>query len=110
MKEVLEVEDMDIKLKEEAFTSMGDLLIFFKPNDSIRGSVLAPLVYRPDAQLHAMMNNFIQDHVFINEEDDKQVRVNEPIFKYSSFKPGLRHTHKSCHVPMVPIFFQSKKS
>ena len=74
MKEILEVGEMDVKLKEEAFTSMGDLLIFFKPNDSIRGSVLAPLVYRPDSQLHAMMNSFIQDHVFINEEDDKQVR------------------------------------
>lgn len=73
MKEILEVGDIDVKLKEEAFTSMGDLLIFFKPSDSIRGSVLAPLVYRPDAKLHAMMNNFIQDHVFTNEDDEKQV-------------------------------------
>ncbi len=63
---------MDLKLKEEAFTSLGDLLIFFKPNDATRGSVLAPLVYRADPHLQAMMNNFVQKHVFVEEEDEEQ--------------------------------------
>lgn len=72
MKEVLELRNVDVKLKEDAFTSIGDLLIFFKPNDSTRGSVLAPLVYRADAHLQAMMNGFIQEHVFVDEEDEEQ--------------------------------------
>ena len=48
-------------MKEEAFTSIADLLIFFKNNKvTSKNSVLAPLAYRPDVKMHLMLNQFIQ--------------------------------------------------
>lgn len=73
MKELLLTEVQgDNSLKEEAFTSIADLLIFFKGRELSKNSVLAPLAYKPDESLHRQMNQFIQDHVFVEDEDEEQ--------------------------------------
>ncbi len=70
MREVLTAEGADSGLKEEAFISITDLLLFFKKQDSSR-SVLAPLVLRPDPSLHELMNEFVQKHVFVDQQEDE---------------------------------------
>ena len=58
-------------LKEEAFISVGDLLIIFGSCGKKAGeSVLAPLEYQPDKRMGELLNTFIQDHVFIDDDDE----------------------------------------
>jgi cohesin complex subunit SA-1/2 len=57
-------------LKEEAFISVSDLLIVF----SHMGDAKAPLQalqYRPDSQLAELLDQFIQGHVFVEDEDEE---------------------------------------
>merc|ERR1719266_2267577 len=57
-------------LKEEAFISVSDLLIVF----SHMGDAKAPLQklqYRPDSQLGELLDQFIQGHVFVEDEDEE---------------------------------------
>lgn len=70
MREVLQHAN-DASIKEEAFVSITDLLLFFKRQDTTR-HILAPLIYRPNVSLHQMMNQFIQENVFIDAEDESQ--------------------------------------
>merc|ERR1719414_2769538 len=57
-------------LREEAFISVCDLLIFFSGNgEALKNSILAPLVYRPGKQVGQLLNDFIQSNVFVPEED-----------------------------------------
>lgn len=70
MKDLMKYSDQPT-IREEAFISIADLLLFFKSKESNR-SVLAPLVYMGDHELHAMMNYFVQHHVFIDQEDETQ--------------------------------------
>ena len=59
-------------LREEAFISVCDLLIFFCANgDDVMksNSILAPLVYHPGKQMAQLLNEFIQSNVFVPEED-----------------------------------------
>jgi len=69
MKEIL-TSAGESSLKEEAFVSITDLLIYFKKQDSSR-PVLAPLVYKPDPTLPSLMNQFVQKHVFVDQEEDE---------------------------------------
>ena len=58
-------------LKEEAFISVCDLLIIFGSSGKKAGdSVLAPLEYQPDKRMGDLLNTFIQDHVFIDDDDE----------------------------------------
>ncbi len=59
------------EIKEEAFISLTDLLIFFKKQGASR-SVLAPLVYRPQVGLPDLMNKFVQEFVFVDQDDETQ--------------------------------------
>merc|ERR1719266_178121 len=57
-------------LKEEAFISVCDLLIVF----SHMGEAKAPLKslqYRPDSHIADLLDQFIQEHVFVDEEDEE---------------------------------------
>ncbi len=33
--------------------------------------MLAPLVLRPDPSLHGLMNKFVQEHVFVDQQEDE---------------------------------------
>merc|ERR1719245_624136 len=58
-------------LREEAFISVCDLLIFFCGNgeEALKNSILAPLVYHPGKHMSQLLNEFIQSNVFVPEED-----------------------------------------
>lgn len=60
-------------LREEAYNTICDLLVVFcnqltnQPNP-----LLHQLVYEPDHHMQAMLNRFIQEYVFSEEEDDER--------------------------------------
>ena len=61
-----------ISLKEEAFISVCDLLIMFGHCGKKSGEAdLAPLEYHPDRRMGELLNNFIQEHVFIEDDDEE---------------------------------------
>ena len=55
-------------LKEEAFISVCDLLIVF---GNCGKKALAPLEYHPHKRMGELLNNFIQEHVFIDDDDEE---------------------------------------
>ncbi len=61
-----------VLLREEAYLSICDLLIFFSRSEMKRNTVLASLVYNPDQALAALLNDFVQSNVFVEEMDDEQ--------------------------------------
>lgn len=74
---LLEISGPGSTLKEEAFISVCDLLIFFSgyegsSNSSSSHHILAPLLFRPGKQMASMLNDFIQSNVFVafDGEDD----------------------------------------
>ncbi|XP_047993482.1 cohesin subunit SA-1 [Leguminivora glycinivorella] len=61
------------QLREEAYTSLCDLLIFFAEQLGSRGSpALRPLVLEPDPELCDLLNDFIQEFVFVQHNYDGQ--------------------------------------
>lgn len=71
MQEVM-LQGTSVLLREEAFISICDLLISFSRKDSFRNSVLAPLAYQPDKAMAQLLNDFIQNNVFLEEEEEDQ--------------------------------------
>ena len=61
-----------ILLREEAFVSICDLLIYFSRRVSYKTPVLAPLAFSPNNALATLLNDFVQNHVFIEDEDEDQ--------------------------------------
>ena len=71
-KELLGIEGAAVQLKEDAFLSVCDLLIVFGHCGKAPGqAALAPLAFHPDRDMGELLNMFIQDHVFINDEDEE---------------------------------------
>ncbi|XP_046686815.1 cohesin subunit SA-1-like isoform X2 [Homalodisca vitripennis] len=72
MKEMLTMESNQL-YKEEAYVTICDLLVVFcnqlftNPNP-----LLGDLVYEADKSLQAMLNDFIQNNVFVYQEEDEQ--------------------------------------
>ena len=59
------------QLKEDAFISVCDLLIVFGHCGRGPGqAALAPLAFHPDRGMAGLLNIFIQDHVFIDDDDE----------------------------------------
>lgn len=57
-------------LREEAYNTVCDLLVFFcNQLSSNVNQVMHQLVYEPDQQMQSMLNQFIQQYVFCEEED-----------------------------------------
>merc|ERR1712112_650004 len=57
--------------KEEAFISICDLLIVFGHCGEGSGQTpMKPLAFKPDEGMGVLLNIFIQDHVFIEDDDD----------------------------------------
>ena len=65
------LEGAGAQLKEEAFISICDLLIVFGHCGEATGQApLKPLAFKPDEGMGVLLNIFIQDHVFIEDEDE----------------------------------------
>merc|ERR1719259_1161695 len=63
-------------LREEAFVSVCDLLLFFSPHAiKAKGGddALAPLGYRPGRSMAEMLNDFVQSNVFKESEEEDEV-------------------------------------
>lgn len=58
-------------LEEEAFVTICDLLIVFC-KQLADNSGLTPLVYEPDRSLQNQLGSFIQNKVFVEDDDDEQ--------------------------------------
>ncbi|XP_043289735.1 cohesin subunit SA-2 isoform X2 [Venturia canescens] len=59
-------------LREEAYNTICDLLVVFcNQLNSLSNPLLHQLVYEPDLQMQSMLNRFIQEYVFSEEEDDE---------------------------------------
>ena len=70
-KDLMGLESAGAALKEEAFISICDLLIVFGHCGENKGEdLLKPLQYKPDQPLGTVLNIFVQDHVFIDDEDE----------------------------------------
>ena len=59
-------------LREEAFLCICDLLIEFSSRVPSKSNVLAPLVYLPTGPLSHLLNDFVQNHVFVDDEDTNE--------------------------------------
>lgn len=59
-------------LKEEAFVCICDHLISFSRNVHFKNTILAPLAFQPTQQLAPYLNEFVQNHVFVEDEDEEQ--------------------------------------
>jgi len=66
-KDLLNTDNEATSLKEEAFISVCDLLIVF---GNCGKKALAPLEYHPDKRMGELLNHFIQEHVFIDDDDE----------------------------------------
>ena len=70
-KEMMGLQGAGAQLKEEAFISICDLLIVFGHCGEASGQApLKPLAFKPDEGMGVLLNIFIQDHVFIEDEDE----------------------------------------
>merc|ERR1719189_1489578 len=70
-KKLLAVPANVVQLKEEAFLSVCDLLIVFGHCGKAPGqAALEPLALHPDPGMGELLNIFIQDHVFIDDDDE----------------------------------------
>merc|ERR1719325_184983 len=70
-KKLLAVPANVVQLKEEAFLSVCDLLIVFGHCGKTPGqAALEPLALHPDRGMGELLNTFIQDHVFIDDDDE----------------------------------------
>ena len=70
-KDLMGLESAGAALKEEAFISICDLLIVFGHCGENKGeALLKPLQYKPDQALGTVLNIFVQDHVFIDDEEE----------------------------------------
>ena len=70
-KEVMSLELAGAALKEEAFISICDLLIVFGHcGEQASQAQLKPLQYKPDQAMGTVLNIFVQDHVFIDDDDE----------------------------------------
>ncbi|XP_020296992.1 cohesin subunit SA-2 isoform X1 [Pseudomyrmex gracilis] len=59
-------------LREEAYNTMCDLLVVFcNQLTSHNDPLMHQLVYEPDPAIQNMLNRFIQEYVFFEEEDDE---------------------------------------
>ncbi|XP_040580520.1 cohesin subunit SA-1 [Lepeophtheirus salmonis] len=90
MKEILS-SGTNVMLKEEAFTSVCDLLIMFQV--ASKNSVLSSLIYRADKEMWLLLNKFIQEHVFIHEDNsemdqDDHAKIEE-LHKKRNFLAGF---------------------
>ena len=71
-KEVMSLELAGAALKEEAFISICDLLIVFGHcGEQASQAQLKPLQYKPDQAMGTVLNIFVQDHVFIDDDDEE---------------------------------------
>ena len=56
-------------VREEGFITICDLLIVFGKQIAAN-AVMGPLIYEANQNLQNMLSDFVQEHVFIEEEDD----------------------------------------
>ena len=61
--------DSSDAIKEEGFITICDLLIVFSKQMG-SNAVMVPLIYDPNENLQNMLSDFVQEHVFIEEEED----------------------------------------
>ena len=61
-----------ILLREEAFLCICDLLIGFSRRISYKSTVLQPLAFHPTTALATLLNDFVQNHVFIDDDEEEQ--------------------------------------
>ena len=77
--------DSSDTIKEEAFITICDLLVVFSRQIGIN-PMLAPLVYEPSENMQNMLSDFVQEHVFIEEEEEGEYSWNIFDFQCGSCK------------------------
>lgn len=61
-------------LREEAYNTICDLLVVFcNQLTNHTNPLMHQLVYEPDQAMQNMLNRFIQEYVFFEEEDGKRI-------------------------------------
>ncbi|CAG5123705.1 unnamed protein product, partial [Candidula unifasciata] len=68
------------KVKEEAFTTICDLLIVFSPSVGESNPLMRPIVYDVEPKLTAHLSDFLMTKVFIEDDDedmDENVKIEE---------------------------------
>ena len=61
--------DSSYTIKEEAFITICDLLVVFS-RQIASNPAMAPLIYEPNENMQNMLSDFVQEHVFIEEEEE----------------------------------------
>jgi len=59
-------------LREEAFLCICDLLIGFSRRVAFRNTVLAPLAFQANRTMSELLNEFVQNHVFVEDDEEDQ--------------------------------------
>ena len=77
------------KVSEDAYVTICDSLIIYSKNLGEKAG-LKPLVYEPDKNLQKQLSNFLEDKVFLDDDDgkDKQEKI-QGIFDPTYFNPFL---------------------
>ncbi|XP_071489542.1 cohesin subunit SA-1-like [Diadema antillarum] len=58
------------QIREDAFTTICDLMVVFSRQLAIQ-SALTPLVYEANLNLQTQLSDFVQEHVFVEEDDEE---------------------------------------
>lgn len=73
-------------LREEAYNTICDLLVVFcNQLTNHTNPLMHQLVYEPDQAMQNMLNRFIQEYVFFEEEDGKQIFESNALNKFCKY-------------------------
>ena len=61
-----------VLLREEAFLCICDLLIGFSRRVAFRSKLLAPLAFVANGGMSELLNEFVQNHVFVEDDEEEQ--------------------------------------
>jgi len=61
-----------VLLREEAFLCICDLLIGFSRRVAFRNGVLVPLAFQANMAMSEFLNEFVQNHVFVEDDEEEQ--------------------------------------
>ena len=85
------------KVSEDAYVTICDSLIIYSKNLGEKAG-LKPLVYEPDKNLQKQLSNFLEDKVFLDDDDgkDKQKKCVKGNLILHIFMPQIFKTPVKC--------------
>ena len=73
------------KVSEDAYVTICDSLIIYSKNLGEKAG-LKPLVYEPDKNLQKQLSNFLEDKVFLDDDDGEDKQKNYVYCKFGNFR------------------------